>query len=198
MNPVDQLAPDSAVVVIDVQNDFCPGGALPIEDGDRVVPVINRWIDAAELSGAVVAASRDWHPPNHISFTDRGGEWPRHCVQNTEGAEFHPDLELPDDAFIISKGQNPDDEQYSAFDDTVLAERLREAGVQQVWIGGLALDVCVRASALHAVEAGFNTRLIPDASYPVDPDEGREALAEMRTAGVSIEGFTLLQPEVDR
>ncbi len=181
------LTSQDALLVVDVQNDFCPGGALPIERGDDVVPVLNEWIDAAREAGTPIYASRDWHPEDHISFESRGGPWPRHCVQETDGAAFHPQLRLPDDAVIISKGQDVDRDAYSAFDTTDLADRLREAGVKRLWVGGLAQDVCVRATVLDAVKAGFEVHLISSATRPVDPENGRKAIDEMQQAGAKFE-----------
>src|SRR5262245_15732315 len=135
--------PGDALLVVDVQNDFCPGGSLAVSKGDEVVPVLNRWIEDAGAAGVPIFASRDWHPPNHISFKARGGPWPPHCIQNTFGAAFHPDLRLPPGAELISKADSPDVDSYSAFGGTDLAERLHEAGVKRVWIGGLTQDYCV-------------------------------------------------------
>src|ERR1700757_4198445 len=131
-----------ALIIVDVQNDFCPGGALPVAEGDRVVPVLNRWIDSAGRGRALIVASRDWHPRNHISFRERGGPWPVHCVQDTPGAAFHPDLHLPADALIRSKGMAPDKDNYSPFEGTDFTETLRRRGVRRLWVGGLAQDVC--------------------------------------------------------
>jgi len=178
-----ELGPQDALIVVDVQNDFCPGGKLPIEAGAEVVPVLNAWIERARDAGAAVAASRDRHPPGHASFEDRGGDWPEHCVAGTQGAELHPDLRLPDLVEMVHKGQNPDFDQYSAFDRTGLAERLRARGVRRVVVGGLALDVCVRATVLDAIRAGFEAHLLTDATRSTSPEAGREALDEMRRAG---------------
>ncbi len=188
MKPGDLTAED-AVVVVDVQNDFCPGGALGVEQGDRVVPILNRWIERAQSGGAVIVASRDWHPADHISFTDRGGPWPVHCVEHTSGAAYHPELRLPDEAIEILKGRDPDRDQYSAFDDTGLGEQLRGRNVRRVWIGGLALDVCVRASVLDALDEGFEVHLIRPATRAVNanPGDGERAIDEMSQAGAMIE-----------
>ena len=181
-----------ALLIVDVQNDFCPGGALAVPEGDRVVPVLNQWIAEAQVKAVVIFASRDWHPPNHISFKERGGPWPPHCIQETSGAAFHPDLRLPPGAAIISKAQTPDQDSYSAFGGTDLAGRLRGAGVQRVWIGGLALDYCVRASALDAMRDGFEAHLIVDATRAVNvnPGDGQKALDDIRQAGGILEETT--------
>lgn len=178
-----------ALLIVDVQNDFCPGGALAVPEGDQVVPVLNQWSEAAQGAGIPVYASRDWHPENHISFRERGGPWPPHCIQNTQGAAFHPGLDLPVQATVISKGADPDRDQYSAFDDTGLGEQMRREGVHRVWVGGLAQDVCVRASVIDGAQEGFDIHLILPATRPVEvsPGDGEQALEDMRQAGASIE-----------
>ena len=186
-DPKDALQPGDALLLVDVQIDFCPGGNLPVAEGDQVVPVLNRWLAAAKEKGIPVYASRDWHPSGHMSFAARGGQWPDHCLQDSAGAAFHPELALPDDTVVISKGVRFDKDQYSAFDETGLAERLRQDGVSRVWVGGLALDVCVEATALGGREAGFAVRLIPEASKAITADGAARAVAAMREAGVTIE-----------
>jgi nicotinamidase/pyrazinamidase len=182
-----ELRHGDALLIVDVQIDFCPGGALPVAGGDAVVPVLNRWITAARRTGVPVYASRDWHPMGHVSFVSHGGKWPVHCVQDTPGARHHPDLALPEDAIPVCKGARLDRDQYSAFADTGLAEHLAAAGVKRVFIGGLALDVCVRATALDARKHGFEVHVIEDATRPVDPVAGRDALEELRSAGILVE-----------
>lgn len=179
--------PHDALVVVDVQRDFCPGGALPIPDGDAVVPVINRWLDAARRAGVPTVLSRDWHPPNHLSFRAQGGEWPAHCVQETDGAAFHPDLKQPADARIVTKGDRLEKDQYSAFDETGLGAELGRLGVRRVWIAGLAEDVCVRATVLDALAQGFEVRLIAAGTRPVTAEGGAGARDEMRRAGAVVE-----------
>jgi nicotinamidase/pyrazinamidase len=186
-NPTHVLEPGDAVIAVDVQIDFCPGGALPIERGDEVVPVLNEWMRAADAKGLPVVATRDWHPAQHLSFKEFGGEWPPHCVQDSTGARFHPDLKLPPTTILVTKGVRFDRDQYSAFDQTGLAEELRRRGVRRVWIGGLAQDVCVRATALDALREGFTTVVITDAVRPVTPAGGEAALAELARAGASFE-----------
>ena len=179
-----------ALLVVDVQNDFCPGGALAVAEGDRVVPVLNAWIDRAKRAGAVIFASRCWHPRGHVSFRERGGPWPPHCVQNTPGAEFHPDLHLPSGTPIISKGIDRDHDEYSVFAAAAdIAARLREHAVRRVFIGGLTLDYCVRETALDGLRSGFAMHVIRDATRPVEAraGDGERAVAEMRAAGAVIE-----------
>lgn len=186
-SPNEHLRPGDALLVVDVQNDFCPGGALAVEDGDRVVPVLNDWMQAARERGIAIYASRDWHPKGHVSFQEKGGPWPPHCVQDTAGAAFHPELRLPDEAVKVTKGTRFDQDQYSTFDQTGLADEMRKANVNRLWIGGLAQDVCVKASALDAREAGYEVHLIKSATRPVTAQGGEQALEEMRSAGVIIE-----------
>ena len=186
--PPPRLREGDALLLVDVQRDFCPGGALAVPGGDTVVPVLNRWIEAAEAAGVPVFATRDWHPPDHVSFEAQGGPWPPHCVQGTEGADFHPDLALPDDAVIVSKATTPDEEAYSGFEGTGLAGLLRAAGVRRVFVGGLATDYCVRATALDARREGFGVHLIEDGHRGIAEDTSEAALAEMSEAGVTVDG----------
>lgn len=176
-----------ALLIVDVQNDFCPGGALAVPEGDAVVPVLNHWITVAREAGIPIFASRDWHPVDHISFEQQGGPWPVHCVQDSEGARFHPDLELPDDAIRVSKGTAFDADAYSAFDGTGLAGYLRQREVKRLWVGGLAEDVCVLATVKDACAEGFDTHLIADATRAVDPDRSARVRGEMQDAGAVLE-----------
>jgi nicotinamidase/pyrazinamidase len=188
LKPEEVLDRADALLIVDVQNDFCPGGALPIAEGDAVVPVLNAWAAAAAAKGVPVYASRDWHPSTHPSFAPQGGPWPVHCVQDTWGAAFHPRLDLPGAAIVVSKGTRFDKDQYSAFEDTGLAEELRKRGIRRVWIGGLAEDVCVKATAVDAARAGFEAHVIPAATRPVTAEGAAEAREEMQSAGVHLEG----------
>ena len=181
---------DDALLVLDVQQDFCRGGALAIAGADEIIPTINRLIGEAAAAGATVVASRDWHPPSHSSFKARGGPWPRHCVAGSRGAEFHQDLRLPLGAPVLSKGTDCDEDQYSVFDRRGLIERLRLQGTRRVVICGLALDVCVRASALDAARAGFETHVVLEATRPVTKAAGEAAVAEMTKAGVIVDQTT--------
>ncbi len=173
-----------ALLVVDVQNDFCPGGPLAVPDGDMVVSVVNRLLDKFDH----LVFSRDWHPSDHVSFSEepefRHGSWPRHCVQHTPGAEFHPDLRVPSDALIVDKATEPDAEAYSAFDGTGLAEQLKERGVARVFVAGLATDYCVKNTALDAAEAGFETFLVEDGAMGIADSTVEAALAEMEQAGI--------------
>jgi nicotinamidase/pyrazinamidase len=178
------LKPGDALLIIDVQKDFCPGGALPVEGGDAIVPVINHWIEAAVAKGVPVYASRDWHPVDHISFKDQGGPWPPHCIQDSDGATFHPDLAFPDSAVIVTKGVRFDQDQNSAFDQTGLAGQLRKTGIRRLWVAGLAEDVCVLASVLDARSEGFEVMLLQQATRPITAEGGADARRQMQDAGV--------------
>ena len=187
MPDLHALGPQDALIIVDLQRDFCPGGSLAIDEGDKVVSVLNQWIDWALVAGSVIVASRDWHPATHMSFKSEGGPWPPHCVQDTPGARFHPALQLPSGVWKVTKGVRFDKDQYSAFDETGLAHALRLRGIRRVWIGGLALDVCVKATARDAVAEGFETHVICQACRPVTTEGGAQALADLRTEGAHLE-----------
>lgn len=188
MTQHDRIQPGDGLLIVDVQSDFCAGGALPVPDGDEVVPILNDWIAAASRSAVPVFASRDWHPLNHSSFQEQGGPWPPHCVQNTLGAAFHPPLELPSDAVIVSKGTDPATDGYSVFAGTDFAAQLREHGVTRLLVGGLARDYCVRASVLDALHAGIEVSVIVPATRGIaQPEDGADhALREMENAGATL------------
>lgn len=187
MNPKDVLKAGDALVIVDVQNDFCPGGSLAVSEGDEIIPVLNDWIEAAVDKDIPVIATRDWHPVFHCSFEQQGGPWPQHCVQDTPGAGFHPDLKLPQNAIKVSKGTRFDEDAYSAFENTGLAGFLRDHGIRRLWVGGLAEDVCVHSTVLTAREEGFETHVIMNATRPVDDDKGKQAAKEMQDAGAILE-----------
>jgi nicotinamidase/pyrazinamidase len=174
-----------ALIIVDVQKDFCPGGALAVPDGDQVIEPINRLAQAAPF----VVATRDWHPPDHASFAENGGPWPVHCVRGTPGAEIDPgiDRELID--VVVDVGQARDDEGYSGFEGTRLEEILRERGVRRVDVTGLALDYCVKATALDARRAGFEVVVHEGATRAIDasPGDADRALEELQAAGVKLE-----------
>jgi nicotinamidase/pyrazinamidase len=184
---IDQttLHPGDALLVVDVQRDFLPGGSLGVPSGDAVIPALNRYLKAWHDRGLPVFATRDWHPPSHCSFRDQGGPWPPHCVAGTSGAEFAPDLDLPRDVVVISKGDAADRDAYSGFQETSLHERLQAAGVRRVFVGGLATDYCVLATARDAVALGYAVSLLTDAIKAVDvqPGDGQRAQEEMIRLG---------------
>ncbi|HYB28142.1 MAG TPA: nicotinamidase [Solirubrobacteraceae bacterium] len=173
-----------ALIVVDVQNDFCPGGALAVADGDAVVEPVNRLASEASF----VVATRDWHPRDHGSFAAQGGPWPEHCVQGTPGAELNPGIDRGRIDVVVDKGQLRDTEGYSGFEGTGLAELLRSRGVDTVDVAGLALDYCVRATALDAKRAGFDVVVHRGATraVEVEPGDAERAVAELRAAGVSV------------
>jgi nicotinamidase/pyrazinamidase len=173
-----------ALIIVDVQNDFCPGGALGVDEGDAVVEPIN----ALAARFPFVIATRDWHPADHGSFAERGGQWPVHCVQDTPGAELHPRLDRRQVDVVVDKGQVPEREGYSGFEDTGLEDLLRERGVDTVHVAGLALDYCVRATALDARRAGFDVVVHRDATRAVNvtPADGERAVQELTEAGVRV------------
>jgi nicotinamidase/pyrazinamidase len=182
-----------ALVLVDVQNDFCPGGSLAVPEGDRVVPVLNRYIARFREAGAPIFATRDWHPPKTRHFQAYGGAWPPHCVQGTPGAEFHPALEVPKDAVVVSKGMDPEQDAYSGFQaederGVAFGTLLQARGVRRLYVGGLATDYCVKATVLDARRAGFEVRVLADAVRAVDvqPGDGARALAEMQEAGAQL------------
>jgi len=174
-----------ALVVVDVQRDFCPGGALPVPEGDRVVPVVNRLLHLAKW---LAVATRDWHPADHCSFVSQGGIWPPHCVAGSPGAEFHPGLAAGDFQHVVSKGTRPGAEAYSGFEGTDLAARLAQGGIRRVFVCGLATDYCVKATVLDARQAGFEVVVITDAIRGVEvrPGDSASALAAMQAAGAGL------------
>ena len=181
-----------ALLLVDVQNDFCPGGALAVPEGDRVIPVLNRAIDRFRAKGRPVYASRDWHPRDTKHFREFGGPWPPHCITDTPGAKFHDDLRLPADAIVISKGQDRNDDGYSAFEGTTdagrtLVDDLRARGVSELYVGGLATDYCVRATVLDARRAGIPVTVLTDGVAGIGRDDAARALEDMREAGASFE-----------
>lgn len=183
---IPSMTHNDALIVVDVQNDFCTDGALPIEGGETVVPVLNQWIKKAEAETVPVYASRDWHPRKHISFQAQNGPWPSHCIQDTRGAAFHPDLTLPLSTIVVTKGTRFDHDQNSVFDETGLAYHLKQESITRLFIGGLALDVCVLASAMDALANGFEVILLKNGTRAVTGEGAAEALNRMEKAGVRI------------
>jgi nicotinamidase/pyrazinamidase len=181
-----------ALLIVDVQNDFTEGGALAVPDGAAVIEPLNRLAHHYDT----VFASRDWHPPDHMSFQDQGGPWPVHCVRETSGAELHPAIDRAAIDDIVDKGIERDVEGYSVFDGTDFEERLRSRGIDSLVVGGLATDFCVRASALGARERGFEVTVAEDATRGIDAEPGDvdRALDEMRAAGVRVVSSGELAP----
>ena len=176
-----------ALIIVDFQNDFTPGGALAVRNGDQIADRVNEL--AADPRFDLVVATRDWHPPDHGSFAEQGGPWPVHCVQDTEGAQLHPALQQRNVDIVIDKGTDPDTEGYSGFDGTTLGELLEERGIDRVTVVGLATDYCVKNTALDALLQGLAVTVESDAVRGVDVNEGdsERALEELRGAGATVE-----------
>jgi nicotinamidase/pyrazinamidase len=190
-----------ALIVVDVQRDFCEGGALAVPNASAIIPVLNRYAERFAAAKLPVIATRDWHPAASHHFQQQGGQWPPHCIRDSIGASFHPDLRLPSTTVVISKGIGEDDEGYSGFQGTTpegrsLLDLLREQQVGQVCIGGLATDYCVRATVLDALKAGFATTLLIDACRGVNrrPSDAEEAIEAMVRAGADLATIEHLAP----
>jgi nicotinamidase/pyrazinamidase len=175
-----------ALLIIDFQNDFVPGGALPVPEGDRIAPRVTELLESGDFE--LVVATRDWHPPDHDSFAAQGGPWPPHCVQGSEGAELHPSLDRSKVDVVINAGYEPELEGYSGFEETELERELREREVDSVTVVGLATDYCVRHTALDALRHGFAVTVDRDGirGIDVEPGDSERALNELRDAGARI------------
>jgi nicotinamidase/pyrazinamidase len=187
---MNSLRIKKALLVVDVQNDFCPGGTLGIHGGHKIIPILNRYIKFFEKEDLPIIVTRDWHPKITKHFEQFGGVWPEHCVERSPGAMFHPDLELSKDALVVSKGMDPEKDSYSAFQATdssgmALANLLRILGVAEIYIGGLATDYCVKYSALDALEDELEVFILTDAIAGVNlqPEDSSVALQEMISRG---------------
>jgi nicotinamidase/pyrazinamidase len=176
---------NSALVVVDVQKDFCPGGALPVKEGDAIVTTLNKYIERFATSRSVIIFTRDWHPPRHISFYSEGGRWPAHCVRGSKGAEFHASLKVPGWAMVVSKAVDEKVEAYSGFQGTGLAKTLRKRRVIRIFVGGLATDYCVKETVLDALSNRFQVYYLTDASKGVNVNQGdsERAILEMKAKG---------------
>jgi nicotinamidase/pyrazinamidase len=195
----------SALLVVDVQRDFCPGGALPARDAQGILPALNRHLTVAQEAGMPVYASRDWHPPVTSHFRQYGGEWPPHCVRDTEGARFHPDLRLPPAAIVVSKGEDPARPGYSSFDGrtsagATLLEDLRSRGIQQIYVAGLTTEYCVKQTVMDARRAGLRVTVLLDAVAGIDaePGDAARAIAEMVSAGAAMSSVIAVLPSSTR
>ncbi|MDD2835989.1 MAG: bifunctional nicotinamidase/pyrazinamidase [Methanothrix sp.] len=187
---MNSLRLSKALLVVDVQNDFCPGGALGISGGERIIPFLNRYIKYFERENLPIFVTRDWHPKVTKHFEQFGGVWPEHCVEESYGAQFHPELEFPKEALVMSKGMDPEEDSYSAFQSTdssgmALANLLKNLGVSQIYIGGLATDYCVKYSVLDALRGGLEVFILIDAIAGVNlqPEDSNAALEEMVGCG---------------
>lgn len=182
-----------ALLIVDMQKDFCPGGKLPVKQCKEVVSTLNEYIQIFQTKNLPILASRDWHPGETSHFQSGGGKWPPHCVKNSPGAEFHPNLNLPDRAIIISKGMDPDIEGYTCFqgydkNHISFIKVLNKENIDKIYIGGVATEYCVKSTALDAVEEGFNVNLLEDATEGVDMNPGdiKKAIEEMKKSGVKL------------
>ncbi|MCL1911857.1 MAG: nicotinamidase [Leptospirales bacterium] len=177
-----------ALIAVDIQNDFCPGGSLAVAGGDEIIAPANSLIKSFTEKGEPVFFTRDWHPADHSSFNENGGMWPPHCVAGTDGARFHKDLIVPENAFIISKADKPGLEAYSGFEGTELSARLRSLGIDSLVIAGLATDYCVKATVMDALKEGFAVTVASDGVRAVNAasGDGDKALLEMSEAGARI------------
>jgi nicotinamidase/pyrazinamidase len=206
MSRAEQSSGHTALMVVDVQRDFCPGGALPARSGDRILPAVNRYLAEARNLGMPVYASRDWHPSKTTHFKPYGGEWPPHCVQGTEGAQFHPRLALPPDAIVISKGDDPERPGYSAFDGRTadghaLLTDLRNRRIDSIYVAGLTTEYCVRQTVLDALRADLRVTVLTDAIAGIDahPGDADRALTDMSDAGAELDsGDAALRAGRDR
>jgi nicotinamidase/pyrazinamidase len=174
-----------ALLITDIQKDFLPGGALPIVGGDEIIPVLNAYVKRFANAQARIFASRDWHPANHVSFRNQGGPWPPHCVQDTDGAKFSPDLKLSSIIGVVSKATNPDHESYSVFDGTSFDHELKMCEVKRLFVGGLATDYCVVNTVIDARKLGYETVVLTDATLGINAEPGDvdRAFATMINAG---------------
>lgn len=189
-----------ALILVDLQNDFCPGGSLAVEHGDEIMPTVQKWINQSHDNGDIIVTTQDAHPLNHVSFVDRGGEWPAHCVIGTHGFELHPSLNLPSDTAHFYKGFDPDKDAYSGFEGyyvdpeshhviaTSLSDYLSERAIREIFVMGLATDYCVRATVLDGLRHGFTTYLVKAGTRGVNRkvDDSERALKEMENHGAQI------------
>jgi nicotinamidase/pyrazinamidase len=192
------LTNKDVLIIADIQKDFLSGGTLPVPKADEIIPVLNEYANIFSKANAKIFASRDWHPSNHMSFTAQGGRWPPHCVQETEGANFHPDLKLPKKTETISKATDPAKEAYSVFEDTNLAETLKSKGVTRVFVGGLTTDYCVVNTVRDILKLGYEAVLLADATRglnvePGDVDRAIELMLKNGAKQVTLADF----PEPD-
>lgn len=190
------LRPGDALVIVDVQNDFLPGGSLAVSRGDEVVPVLNRYLASFSAQHLPIYATRDWHPANHCSFTAQGGPWPPHCIAGSPGAQFARELQLPSAAKIISKAKRANKDAYSGFEGTTLDARLRARGIKRLFVGGLATDYCVLNTVKDARQHGYEVYLLTDAirAVNVKPGDGQRAEEEMQRLGAQAIVFSRIAP----
>lgn len=184
---------DDALIIVDPQIDFFPGGSLPVPDGDAILASVNMLIDQSIKNEILIVFTRDWHPQNHCSFKPQGGPFPAHCIQDTKGAEFHPDLTLPDVMTVISKAYTPNIDTFSGFQGGITEDKhslfdvLELAHIKRVFLAGLTLEYCVKATALDAKQAGYETHVVLPGTRPITDEAGEAAKEELKKAGIILE-----------
>jgi nicotinamidase/pyrazinamidase len=185
MMKTESIEKGDALLIVDMQNDFLPGGSLAVPGSGQILPIVNRYIEKFSAHGNSIYLTRDWHPPDHSSFKDQGGRWPVHCVAGSHGAEFSASLSLPEKFEIVSKGIRRDSEGYSGFDNTELQAKLEYAGIKRLFVAGLASEYCVLNTVFDALKLGYRVFLLQDAvrAVNVDPGDGDKALQAMRQHG---------------
>jgi len=177
-----------ALIIVDMQNDFCPGGSLAVKEGDKIVSVINQYIKQFKDEDEVIVFTRDWHPADHCSFKEYGGMWPSHCVAETKGAKFHQDIYVPEKSFIVSKADTASKDAYSGFEATLLDSQLKKLNIEEVWVCGLATDYCVASTVMDALKLGYKVKILSDAIAAVDVSagDGEKAIAKMVSQGAEV------------
>jgi len=195
---------ERALLVIDMQNDFMPGGVLPVPEGDKIIPIINEYVELFNDNGYLIIATRDWHPAETKHFKKFGGEWPPHCVQKTRGAEFHEGLNFPAGTVVISKGDNPESEGYSCFEGhdsfgKPMRYLLKENDIEELYVCGAATDYCVKNSVLDALKNDFRIFLLTDAVKGINAEEGdsEKAIQEMTEKGAAAVDMKKVKLEIE-
>jgi len=193
-----ELKDNDALLLVDVQKDFLPGGALAVPNADKILPFLNAYIKIFSNRGLNIYLTRDWHPKDHCSFKECGGLWPKHCVQESEGAKFAEELIIPDNAIIISKATDKDKDAYSGFDNTELDSLLKSKNIERLFVGGLATDYCVKATVLDALSLGYKVFVLLDAikAVNVNPNDEEVALLEMKDKGATFIDISSLSDDI--
>lgn len=190
-----------ALLVVDLQNDFCPGGALGVRDGDQIIPIVNKYVDLFQRNRLPVFVSRDWHPENSSHFEESGGPWPPHCIQNTKGAEFHADFQVSEQAIVLSKGTDPELDGYSVFEahdshHKPFNQLLKEMKIEELYIAGIATDYCVRMTSLDALQHNLKVNILTDAIKGVAEQESKQAIAEIVAKNGTLKTYTEVSAEL--
>ena len=191
-----------ALLVVDLQNDFCPGGALGVREGDEIIPTVNKYVDLFQRNQLLIFVSRDWHPENSKHFNESGGPWPPHCIQNSWGAKFHSDFQLPKKAIVLSKGTNPDLDGYSVFeardlDDMPFSRLLEDMEVEELYIAGIATDYCVKMTSLDAFKYGLTVNILIDAIKGVDKEDSQRAIDEIVAKSGNLKTYAEVSEELN-